>query len=94
MLKVVPDRDLFLILGVFRLGTRIALGQIATELVPTEPTLQCILGRVPQLANGCSNALAELDVQLDRPNPVLIRVHELPPGSPSFCPHLRRVSIG
>lgn len=69
------------------------LGQIATALVLSEPTLQRILGRVPQLADGYSNALAELDVQLDRPNPVLIRIHELPPGSPSFCPHPRWVSF-
>ena len=27
----------------------------------------------------------------DRSNPVFVRIHELPPGSPSFCPHPLRL---
>ena len=43
--------------------------------------------------DGCPEAFAELDVELDRSNSVFIRIHELPPGSPSFCPHPHLVNI-
>lgn len=39
-----------------------------------------------QLTDCWPHALAELDVELDRTNSVFIRIHELTPVSPSYCP--------
>jgi transposase InsO family protein len=57
------------------------------------PTLQCVLRRITQLADGRPHPFAKLDVELDRSNPVFVRIHVLPPGSPSFRPHPRWVRI-
>ena len=51
------------------------------------PALQGILGWVTQLPDCWSDALAHLDVKIDCSHSVFVRIHELPPGSPSFRPH-------
>jgi len=49
-----------------------------------------ILCWVAQVPGGRSDALPQLQVEPTRSNAVFVRVHELPPGSPRFCPHPRR----
>src|ERR1019366_4165106 len=73
--------------------TVIPLRKVASPLVFPVPALQRILGRITQLPKGCLHALAQLDVELDRADLVFVRVHELPPGSPSSCPHPPLVRI-
>lgn len=41
-----------------------------------------------QLTIGRPDAFAELDLQLNRSNPVFVWIHKLPPGSPSFSASL------
>lgn len=65
----------------------VAHRQIEPSLIFPMPALQGIFGWVTQLTNGWPDAFAELDVELNRSNPVFVRIHELPPGSPSFRPH-------
>lgn len=45
----------------------------------TPLTLQGIFGRVAQLQYGRPDTFAEPDVQLDRTDPIFVRIHELPP---------------
>ncbi|MCO4244390.1 MULTISPECIES: hypothetical protein, partial [Acidovorax] len=44
-----------------------------------------------QLPYGGPDALAQLDVELNGSDSIFVGIHELPPGSPSFCPHPRWV---
>jgi hypothetical protein len=57
------------------------------------PAFEGILCRVTQLMNGSCNALTEFYIKLNRSNAVFVRVHGLPPSSPSFRPHLRWVTF-
>ena len=72
MIKVVPNGHLFLLLRILGPGARVALWQVGPLLVIPIPTSQRILGGVSQLANGRLDPVAELDVQLDRSNPVFV----------------------
>lgn len=72
---------------VWNLPARIADRLIAPLLILPVPALQSILRWVTPLTKGWPDAFAELDVKLDRLNPVFVRMHKLPLGSPSFCPH-------
>jgi putative transposase len=60
---------------------------IHIEVVRPVPSLQGVLSRVSQLPYGRTDSLAEPSVELDHPHPVLVRIHELPPGSPGSRPH-------
>ena len=82
--KAVLDSRLLLRLRVLGDSARTAHRQIESLLVFAVPALQGILGWLTQLTDGRPDAFAELDVQLDRSNPVFVRIHELPRGSPSF----------
>ncbi len=90
--KTVLNSCLLLRLRVLGFPARIADRQIEPLLIFPVPALQGILGWVTQLTDGWPHAFAEFDVELDRSNPVFVRIHELPPGSPSFCPHPHPVS--
>jgi hypothetical protein len=72
MRKVVRNSRLLLILRVLGRPARIALRQSRASFVLTVPALQGILGWVTQLADGCPDALAQLDVELDRSNPIFV----------------------
>src|SRR5271170_864442 len=69
--------------------TVIPLCKLASPIVLPVPALQRVLGRITQLPNGRLHPLAQLDIELDCADLVFVRVHELPPGSPSSCPHPR-----
>jgi hypothetical protein len=62
----------------------------------TMPGFKGILCWVAQVPDGRSDALTQLQVEPNRSNAVFVRVHELPPGGPSFCPHppLRQLDFG
>jgi hypothetical protein len=66
----------------------VASGQVELEQVRVVPTLQRILRWITQLPDGGPDALAQLDVELDGSDSILVAIHELPPGSPGFRPHL------
>lgn len=51
-------------------------------------------GLLTELADGGPHAFAQLDVELNSSNPIFVGILGLPPDSPSFCPHSRRVRIG
>src|SRR6201996_6128591 len=73
---------------IYRSGTNIAGPQIMTSLVSEMPRFQRILCRITQLSDGRPDALTQLQIKPDRSHAVFVRVHELPPGSPSFRPQL------
>src|SRR5471032_1302407 len=58
-----------------------------TLFVFTMPSLQGILCRVTQLPDCRLDAFSQLQIEPNRLNAVLVRIHGLPPGSPTFCPH-------
>ena len=70
--EVVLNSCLLLRPRVFGRLARIACWQIESLFVFPVPALQSILGGVTQLPNGWPHALAELDVELDRLNPVFV----------------------
>jgi hypothetical protein len=63
---------ILLCLRVLRTSARIAHRQIKALLVFKMPALQGILGWVARLANGGSDAFAEIDEEFDYSNPVLV----------------------
>src|SRR5471032_2809324 len=58
-----------------------------TLFVFTMPSLQGILCRVTQLPDCRLDAFSQLQIEPNRLNAVFVRIHGLPPGSPTFCPH-------
>src|ERR1700761_8749416 len=76
---------------IYRSGTNIAGPQIMTSLVFEMPRFQRIHCRITQLSDSRPDALTQLQIKPDRSHAVFVRVHELPPGSPSFRPQLPRV---
>ena len=52
--------------------TVISLRKVASPLLFPVPALQRVLGRVTQLPDGRPDTFAELDVQLDGSQPVLV----------------------
>ncbi len=87
MSEVVLDRCRLLFLRELSCSARIARWQVELLLVLVVPALQRILGWITKLPDGRSDAFAQLDVELNRSNPIFVGIHELPPGSPSFRPH-------
>ena len=51
-------------------------------------------GQVTQLQNRRSSAFPEFYVETDYSSAVFVRIHELPPSSPSFCPPPRKFNVG
>lgn len=71
--------DSQVLLGLRVLGvTDVALGQAVTLLVRPMPGLERVLRRIAKLADGQSNSLAQLDVELNSSQSIVVRVHELP----------------
>ena len=70
--KVVRDGCLLLRVRILGNPHGITHRQVEPLLVFTVPALKGILGRIPQLTNGRPDAVAKLDVQLDRSNPVFV----------------------
>lgn len=78
MSAVVLNSRLLLCLSVLRGSHCTAQRQIEALLVFAVPALQGILGRVTQMTNGRPDTFAQLDVELDRSDPVFVGIYELP----------------
>ena len=68
-------------------GWCIAHRHVAPLLILAIPALLSILGWITQLPDGGPDPFAKLDIELNGLNPVVVGIHELPPGSPSFRPY-------
>ena len=63
-------------------------------MILTVSALQSILGLTTQLFDGVLNLFAKIDSELNSSNSVVVGIHELPPGSPSFRPNSLMFKIG
>lgn len=77
VLQIVRDRELLLALRIPR-RARVPGRQTKALLVLVVPVLERVLGWKTKLSNRQSDPFAELDVELDRSKPILVRKHELP----------------
>ena len=91
--QIVLDGHLRLFERIPRPRTHVGRPQIMTLLVFAVPGFKRVLYRVPQPSNDDCDAPSHFYVEPNRSNAVFRRMHELPPGSPSFCPHPQVGSI-
>jgi hypothetical protein len=65
----------------------VAPNRSTLETIDRHHHSQGLSARLAQLKNGRSRAFPEFYIKPNSSNAIFVRVHELPPSSPSFCPH-------
>jgi len=72
MSEIVVDSQLLLLVRILRLRAHIAHRQVARSFEFPMPALESVLCGVAQLKDGRRGAFAQLDVELERSNAVLV----------------------
>jgi hypothetical protein len=72
MIEAVPDSCLLLLRRILWSRARMVAWQIDPSLVLRHQPFKAFLVWIPQLPNGRPDALAKLDVELDRSHPVIV----------------------
>ena len=93
MAQIVLDGNPLLLIRIPLFGAYIARRQVVTTFVLATSMLECILRRVAQLTDRGLHVFTKLDVELQGPHAVFVRIHELSPVGPRIRPHLLSAKV-